>query len=122
LPPVGWVCGTPTARDLWLDGRMNITVTDAPGRERFEARTDDGEVAGFVTYQLTGNVIVYTHTEVEPQFEGKGVGSVLARAVLDDARGKGRTVVPVCPFLSEWLDGHPGLYDDIVAKTTRKVR
>ncbi|MFG2052633.1 GNAT family N-acetyltransferase [Micromonospora sp. NPDC048930] len=104
-----------------MDGGMQYTVTDVPERERFEARDETGTVAGVVTYQLTGNIIVYTHTEVDPAFEGKGVGSTLARAVMDDARDRGRTVVPVCPFLSAWLEKHPE-YDGIVARSTRKVK
>jgi len=104
-----------------LDGGVQLTVTDVPEQERFEARDEAGTLAGLVTYQLTGNIIVYTHTEVDPQFEGKGVGSTLARAVMDDARARGRTVVPICPFLSEWLGRHPE-YDKIVARSTRKLK
>ncbi|MDO3703054.1 GNAT family N-acetyltransferase [Micromonospora sp. C28SCA-DRY-2] len=96
-------------------------MTDVPERERFEARDEAGALAGLVTYQLSGAIIAYTHTEVDPAFEGQGVGSTLARAVMDDARAKGRTVVPICPFLSEWLGKHPE-YDGIVARSTRKVR
>jgi predicted GNAT family acetyltransferase len=102
-------------------GRMEITVADVPDRERFEGRTEGGDLAGFVTYQLTDKIIVYTHTEVQPGFEGQGVGSRLARSVMDDARTHGRTVVPMCPYLAKWLDKEPG-YDDIVARTTRRVR
>ncbi|SCL33954.1 hypothetical protein GA0070624_4865 [Micromonospora rhizosphaerae] len=100
---------------------MQFTVTDVPERERFEARDEAGVIAGVVTYQLTGNIIVYTHTEVDAEFEGKGVGSALARAVMDDARAKGRTVVPICPFLSEWLGKHPE-YEKIVVRSTRKIK
>ncbi|WP_346535351.1 GNAT family N-acetyltransferase [Micromonospora sp. DPT] len=100
---------------------MDFTVNDAPERERFEALAESGALAGVVTYQLTGSIIAYTHTEVDPQFEGRGLGSTLARAVMDDARARGRTVVPICPFLAEWLGKHPE-YDDIVVRSTRKVR
>jgi len=100
---------------------VEFTVTDAPERERFEARDESGEVAGVVTYQLSGNIIVYTHTEVDAAYEGQGVGSKLARAVMEDAKAKGRTVVPMCPFLSEWLFKHHE-YDAIVARTTRRVK
>ena len=96
-------------------------MTDVPERERFEARDEAGALAGLVTYQLTGNIIAYTHTEVEAEFEGKGVGSTLARAVMDDARARGRTVVPICPFLSGWLGKHPE-YETIVTRSTRKLR
>jgi predicted GNAT family acetyltransferase len=104
-----------------LDGRVQFTVTDAPARERFEARDEAGAVVGFVTYQLTGSIIAYTHTEVDPAYEGKGVGSTLARAVLDDARGKGRTVVPICPFIADWVVKHPE-YESIVVRSTRKIK
>ncbi|MEU4558716.1 GNAT family N-acetyltransferase [Actinoplanes sp. NPDC023936] len=100
---------------------MSISVTDAPERERFEARDDDGNLAGFVTYQLTGAIIVYTHTEVVPAYEGHGVGSALAKAVMDDAKSRNRTVVPICPFISGWLEKHPE-YDTVVARSTRKVK
>ena len=100
---------------------MTFTVTDVPERDRFEARDSDDVLAGVLTYQQTGAIIAYTHTKVEPRFEGQGVGSSLARAAMDDARDKGRTVVPICPFLSGWLDKHPG-YEQLVARSTRKVK
>ncbi|MER7442610.1 GNAT family N-acetyltransferase [Micromonospora avicenniae] len=100
---------------------MQFTVTDVPERDRFEARDETGALAGLVTYQLTGTIIAYTHTEVDPAFEGQGVGSTLARAVMDDARARGRTVVPICPFLAKWLTRHHE-YDDIVVRSTRKVK
>lgn len=91
---------------------MNIVVADAPDEHRYEAR--DGEtLAGLAAYRLSDNQIVLTHTEVEPDYEGKGVGSRLARAALDDARGRGLGVVPVCPFIKGWIDRHPD-YADLV--------
>lgn len=99
---------------------MGISVVDLPDRERFEARNESGAVVGFMTYQVTGKIVAYTHAEVLPEFEGKGVGSLIARAVMDDARARGRTVVPVCPFLAKWLDRHHE-YDDIVARGTGKA-
>ncbi len=102
---------------------MAIVVTDAAERERFEARDEADELAGVLTYQLTGSIIAYTHTRVEPRFEGEGegVGSALARAAMDDARSRGRTVVPICPFLGGWLEKHPE-YASIVVRSTKRVR
>jgi predicted GNAT family acetyltransferase len=101
---------------------VSIDVTDVPERERFEARDSAAQaVAGFMTYQLTGRVIVFTHTEVSPAYEGRGVGGALARAVMEDSRHRGRTVVPICPFLAGWLDKHPG-YADITAAGTKRIR
>lgn len=100
---------------------MAISVTDVPDRERFEAREESGEVAGFMTYQLTGDIIAYTHTEVMPEFAGRGVGSQIARAVMQDAKDRGRSVVPLCPFLVKWLDKHHD-FDDIIVRTTKRVK
>jgi predicted GNAT family acetyltransferase len=108
-------------REPCLDGLVDFKVTDVPERDRFEARDEAGTVAGVLTYQLTGSIIAYTHTKVEPDFEGKGAGSALTRAAMDDARAKGRTVVPICPFVSGWLEKHPE-YEALVARSTKKIK
>lgn len=85
----------------------DVTVTDNPDEHRYEARVD-GELAGFAVYRFTDELIVFTHTEVDPAFEGKGVGGALARYALDDVRDQGtRKVMPLCPFIKAWIGKHP---------------
>lgn len=92
----------------------DVTVTDNPDESRYEAHLDGG-LAGFAAYELGEDRIVFTHTEVDPAFEGKGVGSALARAALDHVRETGGLhVVPKCPFIKGWIDKHPA-YRDLVA-------
>lgn len=84
----------------------DVDVTHAPDRQRYEARLD-GEVAGFAQYILTDDLIVFTHTEVDPKFEGRGVGSAIARFALDDVRAEQqRKVLPMCPFIKGWIARH----------------
>lgn len=65
-------------------------------------------------YVVTDDVIVFTHVEVHPAFEGQGVGSALARFALDAVRSDGtRQVVPQCPFMKAWIGKHPD-YQDLV--------
>jgi uncharacterized protein len=64
------------------------------------------KMAGFAEYQLAKDLIVFTHTEVDPAYEGQGVGSALARTALDDVRGTDRKVLPLCPFINGWIRGH----------------
>jgi uncharacterized protein len=93
-----------------------IEFVDAPERMRYEARVD-GALAGFAAYQLEADRIVFTHTEVDPRFEGRGVGAGLARFALDDVRASGtRRVVPRCPFIRSWIDRHPDYADLTVAR------
>jgi len=74
----------------------------------------DGELAGLAAYRLDEPRIVFTHTEVEDAFEGKGIGSAITRFALDDVRERGELrVVPQCPFVSSWIERHPG-YQDLV--------
>jgi uncharacterized protein len=87
-------------------------VVDNPGARRFEAYVD-GALAGFAEYQPHPDRIVFTHTEVDPAFEGKGVGSRLAAGALDAVRARGLRVVPLCPFIAGYLSRHPE-YADLV--------
>lgn len=74
---------------------------------RYEASVD-GILAGFAQFQLTDDLVVFTHTEVDPAFEGLGIGSALAGFALDDVRATGdRKVRPVCPFIAGWIQRHP---------------
>ncbi|TYK48396.1 GNAT family N-acetyltransferase [Actinomadura decatromicini] len=93
---------------------MSTEITDNAERKRYEIRLD-GELAGFADYEPAENdILVLTHTEVDPAFEGKGVGGTLARGVLDDLRAQNRTVIPLCPFIKGWIQRHPD-YRDVVA-------
>jgi predicted GNAT family acetyltransferase len=85
---------------------MNLKVADAPDRHRFEAWLD-GKLAGFASYIVRDEVIVFTHTEVDPAFEGHGVGGALARTALDEAAARSVRVRALCPFIAGWIAGHP---------------
>ncbi|MFT7836060.1 GNAT family N-acetyltransferase [Saccharothrix sp. BKS2] len=91
---------------------MAIEVHDVPDEKHFAAVVD-GVPAGRAEYLRTAGLIVFTHTEVDPAFEGKGVGSALARAALDQARAWELPVMPQCPFIASYIARHPE-YVDIV--------
>ena len=92
---------------------MEATVTDNPGAERYELDVD-GERAGFVTYRQSPGVIAFLHAEVDPARERQGLGSALVRGALDDARARGLSVRPVCPFVAWYIETHEA-YQDLVA-------
>lgn len=89
----------------------DVVTSHNPQASRYEAHLD-GELAGFAEYQLTDALVIFTHTEVDGRFEGKGVGSALARAALDDVRAEGsRKVLPLCPFIKGWIGKHRDYID-----------
>lgn len=92
---------------------MDVEVTEQAARSRFEARIG-GELAGILQYVREPGRIVFTHAEVEPAYEGRGVGSALASTGLAAARAAGLSVVPECPFVASYVQRHPGEYDDLV--------
>jgi len=92
---------------------QELRVVDNPAERRYEALVGD-QPAGIVTYRLRPGQIVFLHTEVLPAFEGRGIGSRLAAGVLDDARSRGLSVVPRCPFIAAYIRRHPA-YADLVA-------
>lgn len=91
---------------------MELTVTDVPEAGRYEVRDGD-RVLGLAAYRRQGEQVVFTHTEVDPDAEGEGVGSTLVRGALDDVRAHGRRVVPLCSFVRGYIERHPG-YADLV--------
>ncbi|MFJ8533823.1 GNAT family N-acetyltransferase [Streptomyces sp. NPDC093591] len=91
---------------------MRVKVADVPEARRYEARVDgSSEVAGFSQYLRTAELIAFVHTEVAPTYEGRGIGSALARASLDEARAAGLRVLATCPFYAGWIDRHPEYAD-----------
>ena len=85
-------------------------VFDDPERGRYEIDAD-GRTAGFASYVLVPGRVVVTHTEIDPSEGGHGLGSRLARAILDDIARRGLRVTPVCPFIADYIRRHPDYLD-----------
>jgi predicted GNAT family acetyltransferase len=83
-----------------------VSVVDVPERSRFEAHLD-GRLAGFADYVLDAGRIVFTHTEVDDAFAGRGVGGALVAEALREVRSRGLEVVARCPFVAKWIREHP---------------
>src|SRR3954467_1617482 len=91
----------------------DVQVNKNEEAHRYEAFID-GAAVGCAEYQLTDQLVVFTHTEVEDRCEGMGVGSALVRGALDDVRRDGsRKVLPLCPFVKSWIASHED-YRDLV--------
>jgi uncharacterized protein len=89
-------------------------VVDVPERSRYELRLD-GRLIGLAAYRRRDGRISFTHTEVDASCEGRGFGSRLAAAALDDARRQGLRVLPLCPFVAHYVEQHPE-YQELVRR------
>ncbi|MEO8814250.1 MAG: GNAT family N-acetyltransferase [Mycobacterium sp.] len=98
-------------------------VTDVPEREQYEIVVD-GVRAGLAAYLDIGDgggQRVFHHTEIDKTFGGRGLGSTLIAAALDDTRSAGKRIVPTCSFVEAYVAKHPE-YADVVDPVTPQVR
>jgi predicted GNAT family acetyltransferase len=87
-------------------------VTDNPAMSRYEMDVDG--TTAFVQYRLGDDAIALLHTEVPSELSGRGIGSALAKAVLDAVRQRGLKVVPHCEFIANYVERRPEYRDLLV--------
>jgi predicted GNAT family acetyltransferase len=90
----------------------DTTFANRSERNRYELSIS-GKTAGHIAYKLGDGWVDMLHTEVEPEHEGQGLSSELAKSALDDARSQGLKVVPSCSYIAKYIQRHPE-YEDIV--------
>ncbi|HEX8848168.1 MAG TPA: GNAT family N-acetyltransferase [Gemmatimonadaceae bacterium] len=91
----------------------DASIRHEPAASRFVADVAGGEAT--LEYMRDGKRIIFTHTGVPPESEGKGIGASLAKAGLDWARAQKLEIVPACPFVSTYVKRHHE-YDDLLGK------
>jgi len=84
---------------------MDSAVTDNRSASRFELVVE-GKMS-ILDYERKPGAMVFLHTEVPPPIRRRGIGEALVKAGLDAARGEGRRIVAVCPFVAAFLRKHP---------------
>ena len=79
-------------------------------RERvFEAVVDGAHCV--LDYQLSGNIMTITHTDVPSVVGGRGIAGALTLAAFQAARSEGWKVTPACSYAAGWLQRHPEFAD-----------
>lgn len=85
---------------------MEYNIRHNQIENRFEALSNQ-EIIGVVNYYKEGNVIVVTHTGVEPKYEGQGIAGVLTKDVLDYITKNDLKITPLCSYTRSYIDRHP---------------
>lgn len=79
-------------------------VVEGPGRH--EIRKGD-EMIGFSDFIVREGVAILPHVEIDPAYEGQGLGSRLVREQLAALKARGLTIDAHCPFVVGYLRRHP---------------
>lgn len=85
------------------------TVTEHP--DRFTIAVD-GKTVGVADYHDRDGRRIFPHTEVMPQYRGRGLATIMIAEALHATRAAGLRIVPTCWMVAEFIDKHPE-YDDI---------
>ena len=65
----------------------------------------DGKHAGIMTYTWAGDdKLIIEHTEVDSEFEGKGLAKQLVLAGIDYARKNEKKIMPLCSYAKSFFD------------------
>ena len=87
-----------------------IEREDGPTKGRYVIRIDGHEAE--MTYSKAGEKrIIIDHTGVPDELRGFGLGPLLVKRGVEDARKEGKKIVPLCPFAKGYIDRHPELQD-----------
>ena len=91
---------------------MSNLVKDNVAHHRFEL--EKGGTVAFATYRRANNIVTVIHAEVPNVMEGHGVGSALAKGILEQLRAKGEKVDAQCPFVAAYIRKHAEYRDLLV--------
>ena len=83
----------------------NLKITNNRDKGRYEVQLD-GQLA-WIDYILDEGLIAFTHAEVPPALQGRGIAQKMARTALEEARREGLAVRSSCSFVSWYIDQHP---------------
>lgn len=81
---------------------MNIEHDKSESRGIFKAMDDENK-AGEMTYSRSGETMVIEHTEVDPKFQGKGVGKQLVKEAVSFSRENAIKINPECSYAKKVL-------------------
>jgi len=91
----------------------SIEINENDKKRRFEAQVGDYTAVMYRYYNEDSLVI--THTLVPDELAGQGLAGYMTKTVLDGARERGLSVVPICPYVAAYIRRHPE-YQDLVQK------
>ncbi len=80
-------------------------VNHNQAKNRFEII--ENSAIAVLEYSIKNNSIIFSHTGVPAELEGKGLGSLLVKTGLEYAEQNKLKVIPICWFVGKYIERHP---------------
>lgn len=84
-----------------------IALAEDGSKGRYFLRSPEGHVAEMTFSRVSDQLIIIDHTDVPDAFRGQGAGLRLVTRAVEDARGSGTKIIPLCPFANAQFRRHP---------------
>lgn len=92
-----------------MQEKGNYKVSHIKENNRFEV--DLGDDKAVLIYMIKAGLFILLHTEVPPEFEGRGIAASMAREALDFARENRYKVRSYCSYTSRYIEKHSEYHD-----------
>ncbi|MCP3811874.1 N-acetyltransferase [Mycobacteriaceae bacterium Msp059] len=86
--------------------RTGATTSVAEHPDRFTIEVE-GRTVGLADFHDRDGRRTFPHTEIEPQYRGRGLATILIAEALRSTRAAGLRIVPTCWMVAEYIDKHP---------------
>ena len=81
----------------------------------------EGQSVGLAEFADRDGQRVFTHTEVDDAFEGRGLATILVSEALQTTRDAGLRIVAVCPLVANYVEKHHE-FDDAVDPVSTDIK
>lgn len=92
------------------DLATEIQREDTANGERY-VLTIDGHLAQLTFSDLADDKRLMDHTLVPKALGGRGIGKILVKRAVEDARAEGKSIIPQCWYVKQQIDRTPEWQD-----------
>ena len=85
---------------------IEIALEESGSKGRYVYRPEGSDEAEITFSRVSPTRIIVDHTGVPESMRGQGIGEALAKHVVEDARGKGESIIPLCAFFKAMAQRH----------------
>lgn len=83
-----------------------ITIRNNPERGRFEVLDGDAVIGQTAYLDHDDSQRIFYHTVIDEDYGGQGLAGRLAAQALDETVAAGLVIVPVCPYIRNYVEKH----------------